>query len=464
MSIFDRKKRDKEALDTSEYQFMSEVIKERPVNYKKILQKTIVTVSMALVFGLVASFVFIGLEPLASKWMSKEKEIPGVEAELNVNSPAPVDPEDEMQPDDMIQKEIGLPVTDENIDDPPLEGEAQNSIVYVHEVSEFGITEYKNLYKELSELAESVSKGLVEVTGVKQDVNWFQTTYDSQASSTGIVLNKVEISEEAGTDYLILVDYKTIEDADSVKVTFSDGETADATVRGVDKQTGFAVIVVSSLAMKESTMAKTEAVELSLDSGKLGDPVLAVGTILSSGSSMSFGMLTNPGTTVFCPDVNLNLLTTDIVSSKNPSGVLLNMDGKVIGILKNDYNDEDLGNLLSAVGISEVRNRLTQMMNGYAIPYVGLYVTDVPRDIRKELNIPAGAYVSQVDVDSPAMKAGIQVGDIITAIDDNLLYSSAGYTSTISSTKIGTYCFFTASRSTVNGYRSMQFAVLIKKN
>ena len=85
----------KEQNDVSEKNFMIEKIKERPVNKKKLLRRTLITVSMAVIFGLVACFTFLVLEPVISNWLYPEEEPQVV-----------VFPEDqdEMSPEQMRQR------------------------------------------------------------------------------------------------------------------------------------------------------------------------------------------------------------------------------------------------------------------------------------------------------------------------------------------------------------------------
>lgn len=461
MGVFKHKKSDTERVNTNEYEFMSEVIKDRPVNYKKILQKTLLTIGLAIVFGLVSSFVFIGLEPLANKLLKKETPVSREEVTLKVEVPQ-IDVEDEFEPDLPYQQEVGLKVDSVLEDSPDASvGDEVDAQIVVYENASFGIEEYKNLYAELSTLVEQVSPCLVQVVGTKSEENWFKTAYSSDYTSTGIILNTVAVGEEQEEEYLILVNQAAIREAEIIDITFCDGHSVPATFVAADVCTGFAIVAVSSQDMEESTREIVQTVSFSTDTGKLGDPVLAVGTIMNSQNSMSFGMLTDLDTKVYCPDITMNLLQTNIYSGKNPSGILVNMDGKIIGIIQNAYNSEDMKNILSAVSINEVRNRINMLMNQKAIPYTGAYIADVPKDVRHELSIPSGAYVYQLTSGSPAMKAGLQVGDIISAIDEDTLYSATGYITTIQNSTVGEYHIFTIYRSTSTGYRNMKLAVLV---
>ena len=80
-------------------------------------------------------------------------------------------------------------------------------------------------------------------------------------------------------------------------------------------------------------------------------------------------------------------------------------------------SQEDLKNNICAVGITELKSLIEDLSNLKARAYLGVHGTTIPTDIQELQNIPAGAYITQTEMNSPAMKAGIQSGDVITAID-----------------------------------------------
>jgi serine protease Do len=89
-----------------------------------------------------------------------------------------------------------------------------------------------------------------------------------------------------------------------------------------------------------------------------------------------------------------------------------------LGVLSNDYNPADIKNLLTAVGISDLKKKIEKMSNADDIPIFGVKGTEVTQQAHTYNNIPYGAYVTSVKLNSPAMKAGIQAGDVIIKMDE----------------------------------------------
>ena len=107
----------------------------------------------------------------------------------------------------------------------------------------------------------------------------------------------------------------------------------------------------------------------------------------------------------------------------NGSGALVNVDGEIIGIVMQGYSSAGDENTLTAISISELKALIEMLSNGQDIPYIGLEVTTVTAAIEREYEIPKGAYIKDVCMDSPAMAAGLQNGDVITEIDgDEISY------------------------------------------
>ena len=86
----------------------------------------------------------------------------------------------------------------------------------------------------------------------------------------------------------------------------------------------------------------------------LASPVIAMGNPLGN-QSVVYGMITSIDTTIYMPDVNYKLMTTDIYGSTDAWGILVDFNGKVIGIIHQDYKKEDAPNLISALGILALR-------------------------------------------------------------------------------------------------------------
>ena len=158
-----------------------------------------------------------------------------------------------------------------------------------------------------------------------------------------------------------------------------------------------------------------------------GKPVIALGDPLGVNDSMAIGQITSGSVVVDKTDSNVSLLTTDIYGSTNASGVLCDFDGKVLGIICHDGNTQDVKNLIRAYSITDIKSTIEKILNGQDIAYLGIEGTDVTDEISDTYGIPKGAYVTQVVVDSPAMKAGIQNGDVIVKLGTKDINSFTDY-------------------------------------
>ena len=101
------------------------------------------------------------------------------------------------------------------------------------------------------------------------------------------------------------------------------------------------------------------------------------------------------------------------------------------------------------------------MSNAKEVPYIGIVGTLVTEEISAAQNIPKGFCVTEVETDSPAMKAGIQNGDIITHIDKKKIESVVGYHSTMITQDVGTEVTLTGQRRGAEEYVEIEFTVTI---
>lgn len=382
--------------------FLRETIKQKPVNKKKLLRRTLITVAMAVVFGLVACFTFLVLEPVISNRLYPEEEAEEVRFPEETVT-------EEMRPEDMLVEEE----EDEQAETVQVELEEEKIEELLSQV-QFSISDYQLLYEELAELAQDVGRSVVTVTSVVSDVDWFNDTYENEASASGIIVanNRKSI--------LILVSAGVLNGADSIIVTFCDQAKVNAEMVQRDDATELAILSVPLVDIEEETMDVIEIATLgsSNNSNLLGSPVMALGSPMGTSGSVCYGVVTSVGTIIDQADSAYKTITTDIYGSRNATGVLVNMKGMVIGVVDNVNTSNDMGNLLTAYGISELKRTIEKMSNDEERAYLGVHGADVPREASEELNTPAGVYVRSIEMDSPAMAAGIQNGDVIIGIND----------------------------------------------
>ena len=261
-------------------------------------------------------------------------------------------------------------------------------------------------------IGKQANKFIVAVTGVKSNTDWFNNAYESKGQGSGIII------ANSGQELLILTERKVIAGASSVYVTFVNDTSVEASIKKYDGNTGITVLSVPVDEIDNDTMNLISVAglgnSLAITQGTLA---LAVGSPLGTNYSILTGNITSSAYSISTIDANYDIFTTDIVGSKNGSGALINLNGEVIGLVTQGYSSEGDQNTLTAISISELKPVIEMLSNNKDIPYIGLEITTVTNTIAKENDIPKGVYIKEVKMDSPAMAAGLQSGDVITEID-----------------------------------------------
>lgn len=465
--------------ESSDYEFIKEQIKDRPINKKKLVRKMFFTAGMAVMFSLIACISFLLLEPALEDIFIPEESI-----ELNQVT-LPEAPEEDEEPVNIDPIIVEMPLedmslTDEDIDalgeqdqgaedgvsgdtqgDVPSDGqgtatESENSVP-APVPQEIELSDYQLLYRKLYALSAEVSKSIVTVTGITSDVDWMNETYLSTKQTTGLII------ADNGYELLILADYKNIENAESVRITFIDGTSAEASFKQLDANTGLSVFAVNLSDIKTETKETITAATLgsSYSTMLLGNAVIAIGNPLGSGRSVCYGAITSMDRTVSLMDANYQLLTTDIYGSRNANGVLINIKGQVVGFITQDYNSEDMQNLIYAYGISSIRQLVQNLSNGDEKVHLGLYLSEVPQEAIEEAGLPSGVYITDVEINTPAMNYGLAKGDVITMIGDKQITSVNLYMQAVSELNPGDAITITYARLSNGIYKSMEVDIEI---
>ena len=150
--------------------FIKEKVKERPVNKRKLLKRTIITASMAVIFGLIACFTFLVLEPVFSNWLYPEED------------PAPVQLQEEAANEEMLPEDMVLETESEE------EKESTPVTSTVVQKIDMSVSDYQKLYSNLYKLVQDAAKSMVTVTGVVSDVDWFNNTFENKGQTAGLIV------------------------------------------------------------------------------------------------------------------------------------------------------------------------------------------------------------------------------------------------------------------------------------
>lgn len=382
---------------------ISEKIKQRPINRKKLLRRTVITVSLAVVFGIVACLTFLVLQPVFSDRLYPEKE---PEVVIFPEESA----SDELTPEEMFADDSEIAASE------ALSIEANQRDQIDEAISSYSFTsrDYSKMMASLKAVATEASRAIVKVTAITSDTNWFSDSFESSGTTSGLIV------ADSNSNYLIVAPYDAVKDAETIACTFCNGARAQANVNMVDSITDLCVLVIKKANVAPATRDAVAVANLgSSNSNNItGLPVIAIGSPIGVQGSISYGIVTSEKTTINLVDSSYKLLTTDIYGSTTASGVLINLNGHVVGIIDMDHKPSEFPNNICAIGITELKELIEDLSNGKDRGYLGVHGTTVPGEIQQSQKVPAGAYITQTEMSSPAMRAGIQSGDIVTKIDD----------------------------------------------
>ena len=238
----------------------------------------------------------------------------------------------------------------------------------------------------------------------------------------------------------------------------------NAQLKGVEPTANLAVLTVDLVALsKEMPIDNLPIADLGSSNAKsmIGVPVIALGSPMGTNGSVGYGMITSVVNQQSAPDTNHKLLQTDIRGSKNAGGVLFNLSGQVIGIITNNKTGIEMTDMITAYGISDLKKRLENISNERKTAYLGISGVDVTEKANQEWGVPYGAYITEVELNSPAMLAGIQQGDVLVSIGTRKVYSYSEYAVIVTQLMAGETVEVTVLRQSQDEYKRMNFEIVL---
>ena len=281
----------------------------------------------------------------------------------------------------------------------------------------------------------------INVTGTS-GTNWFGQPVQTASAGSGFILT---------SDGYIVTNYHVVGDAQTIQVTLYSGDTYDAQYVGGDEDYDIAVIKIEATGLQAVTLGNSEELNV-------GDHVLAIGNPLGDLTfSMSGGMVSSVNRTINVDGTPFNMIQTDAsINPGNSGGPLLNSYGEVVGIVSAKYSSygtsgESVEGLGFAIPINDVSSMIQDIMtNGYVSnrAYLGATIGTLNASMAQQYryDITEGAFVYSVEDGGPADQAGLQLGDVITAIDDTEITSLDDLTAARKSYTAGDTCTLTVYR------------------
>ena len=367
---------------------------KKPSSFGRTVLKTI---AIALIFGLVAGSVGIGVAHFGGNMLGTFAD---ADADGNKDDAAGTD-EDTSAGDTTeteSEKFENIPETDTN----------NNSVVAIMDVSEL-VKDAMPCIVAITNTAETVVPGF-----------WGQSQIQESISrGTGFI-----VEQDANYIY-IATNNHVVEGAKVLTVQFSDNAEVKAEIKGQVASKDLAVIKVAWKDISAETRAAIRVATLgNSNTLEVGEGAIAIGNALGYGQSVTTGVVSALGRSVTVTDattgtkiINNNLIQTDAaINPGNSGGALFNVKGEVIGINSVKYADTDVEGIGYAIPISDAMLVIDKLISGEQIDtvkagYLGIQGVDSNY----------GVYVYKVFAGSAAERAGLHVGDIITKFEGNTI-------------------------------------------
>ena len=445
--------------------YIRETIEGKPPTpfWKKLL----LTVFLALVFGAVAAITFVFGKDLAARFIGTTEAETAESVIFPPDDPQHGGSESRTAEESAVSTETEVITEAETAEsseptDPTEETEdAAEQLKAMMEsmiaADQPDLADVRLLYKAASSLVAEANRSLTAVSIARKGKDAFGTeyTYDEQAFGVIIASTSKEI--------LILAPYTESALTDgSVSVKFENGTTADAYTKSTDRVSGLAVLAVTVRGLDNATKERIKVAELgSSNLCTVGQPVIALGAPTGTSGSLRYGILTYVSEEVAVEDNNIRILHTDMTSHDGSRGVLMDLNGKLIG-----WFDESLAQngLIGAVGISDIKSYLQNMSNGLSTAYLGITGQSMTARLKEQLGISEnGVFVLSCLDDGPAMTAGLMSGDIITAISGESVINMPALRTRLLDMNTEQTVKISVLRRSGSGYQPLEFDVHLER-
>ena len=324
---------------------------------------------------------------------------------------------------------------------------------------------------DVSSVVDEVMPSIVAITNtgtVTYNSFFGKKSQQSQSCGSGIIVSEDD-------DYLyIATNNHVVADSEELIVQFDDDSVVKAEIRGMDPDDDLAVVRVKKADLGKDTYSNIKIATIGdSDSVVVGSPAIAIGNALGYGQSVTTGIVSALNRTVTTQDsqtgetvTNNKLIQTDAaINPGNSGGALLNENGEVIGINSVKYSSTEVEGIGYAIPMSVAKPIIESLIQDGKYTnenqaYLGIKGGDVSSEM-VAYGFPQGVYVSSVSAGSGAANAGLQEGDIITAIDSTKISSMTELQSALKSYQAGDKVTLTVARQSGRQYEESKVEVTL---
>ena len=332
-------------------------------------------------------------------------------------------------------------------------------------------TSTSTVTSDVSNIVENTLPSIVSITNmsVQEVQNFFGgiSQQESESAGSGIIISQND------SELLVVTNNHVVEGSDTLTVTFNDGNSVEAQIKGTDSARDLAVVAVPLDKISDDTMNAIKVATLGdSDSLKVGEPAIAIGNALGYGQSVTTGIVSATGRTIDGFDGEY-IQTDAAINPGNSGGALLNANGEVIGINSAKINSSAVEGMGFAIPISDASDVIQNLMNKETRSkvsdeergYLGIKGYDVSEEGAQMYNMPTGVYVKEVMSGGGSEKAGLTKGSIITGFEGSSISGMSSLQEQLQYYKAGEEVTLTVQIPDKNGeYTEKDIKVTLGKN
>ena len=332
-------------------------------------------------------------------------------------------------------------------------------------------TSTSTVTSDVSDIVENTLPSIVSITNmsVQEVQNFFGgiSQQESESAGSGIIISQND------SELLVVTNNHVVEGSDTLTVTFNDGNSVEAQIKGTDSARDLAVVAVPLDKISDDTMNAIKVATLGdSDSLKVGEPAIAIGNALGYGQSVTTGIVSATGRTIDGFDGEY-IQTDAAINPGNSGGALLNANGEVIGINSAKINSSAVEGMGFAIPISDASDVIQNLMNKETRSkvsdeergYLAIKGYDVSEEGAQMYNMPTGVYVKEVMSGGGSEKAGLTKGSIITGFEGSSISGMSSLQEQLQYYKAGEEVTLTVQIPDKNGeYTEKDIKVTLGKN
>ena len=323
---------------------------------------------------------------------------------------------------------------------------------------------------DVSPVVENVMPAMVSIVNNFTETysTFFGQTYTQQSASSGSGI----IIGENETEIVIATNYHVIAGSDEIVITFADGSSATAYIKGSNPNMDLAVVSVPLASLTAETKTSIAVASLgNSDDLKLGQPVIAIGNALGYGQSVTTGVVSAIDREIAMEGgVTGKFIQTDAaINPGNSGGALLNMSGQVIGINSSKIGGSTIEGMGYAIPISAAEPIINDLslestkikVDAAEQGYLGVYIEEITASDSQRYGMPQGVYIRGLVEGGAAEKSDLQIRDIIVGFGSFEVSSQADLQEAMQYYKKGDTVSVEVMRVQNNEYQSVTLEITL---